>query len=864
MEELNVTERDIRAAYQSAMRDNQIRFAMVGGVLALVLLPAGVSLDYFIYPQHLRQFLFIRLACDGFIALACLFYYRPVGRAYFRSLTFTWIFSIQVALCLMIYLTDGAASPYYAGLNLVILATGVVLPLSVAEILGFSAATLLLYAVTCVVHGAMLANIAHFFNNIYFIVLTTIISATAGFFHERQRFSEFRFSYELGFRNKELAELDRLKSQFFANISHELRTPLTLILAPLEDLLSGSERLSDRIAGALGIARNNALRLLKLVNDLLDVIRLEEGYSELAREPVNIISLLRGVVESMSHLAEARDVNLSHRLPPDTYMVLGDETALEKIFFNLLSNAFKFTAPKGRIIVSTGLADGEIVVRVADTGVGIQAKDLPFVFDRFRQADESSTRRRAGTGLGLALVKEFTEAHGGHVEASSKVGSGTTISVYLPISDQNATSSALPGRSGEDDPLARIHRAAEQVSGLPLEVSEIDMEEDHIEDGDVRPLIMVVDDEPDMRRYLVDALRQDYRVVQAADGETGLQLVRQHRPAVAVLDLMMPGLDGGTVCRYIKEDSATRATKVIVLTARVEENVKLEMLRQGAEDFLTKPFSGVEVRTRIRNLIQTASLEKDLRARNQELEQTLSDLRRTESQLIQSEKLNALGSLAAGLLHEINNPLNYALTALQVAKVDPALADNEDLTDILADVDEGMQRIRSIVGDLRAFAYPSANQQADFDFGQALKSALQFTAHELRGVDVRQALDGSQMVVGSRGHIVQVLVNLLTNAAKSLHKVDDERDPRIDVAARTKGDGRLYVSVRDNGIGMTQDTLARIFDPFFTTRDVGEGMGLGLSICHTIIKNHGGELSANSEPGQGAEFTFDLPLVSGS
>ncbi|HYW77609.1 MAG TPA: ATP-binding protein, partial [Gammaproteobacteria bacterium] len=415
-----------------------------------------------------------------------------------------------------------------------------------------------------------------------------------------------------------------------------------------------------------------------------------------------------------------------------------------------------------------------------------------------------------------------------------------------------------------DDPLAHIHRAAEQVSALPLESAELDMEEQDLQDEDGRPLVAVVDDEPDMRRYLVEALRRDYRVLQAADGEAGLELVRGHRPAVAVLDLMLPRMDGATVCRHIKEAEATRATKVIVLTARMDESVKLEVLKQGAEDFLTKPFSGVEVRTRIGNLVQTAALEKDLRSRNRDLEQTLADLRRTESQLIQSEKLNALGSLAAGLLHEINNPLNYALTALQVAKADPALSDNEDLTDVLADVDEGMQRIRSIVGDLRAFAYPSSNQQADFDFEQALKSALQFTAHELRGVEVEQALDESLDVIGSRGHIVQVLVNLLTNAAKSLNKVDDGREPKVRIAARASDDGRLLVSVRDNGVGMTQETLARIFDPFFTTRDVGEGMGLGLSICHTIIKNHGGELRAHSEVGQGAEFTFDLPLASGS
>lgn len=860
MAELNLTEDDIRAAYQAAVRDNQIRFVMVGCVLALVLVPAGVSLDYFVYPDHLIQFLWIRLGCAAFIALLCSLYFHPLGRRYFRSLTFGWTLSIQVALCFMIYLTSGASSPYYAGLNLVILATGVVLPLRFEEILGFSAATLLLYIATCVLQGGIADDSAILFNNVYFIVLTTVISATASFFHERQRYSEYRFSYELGFRNKELAELDRLKSQFFANISHELRTPLTLILAPLEDLLQSPERLPDRFAGALGIARSNALRLLKLVNDLLDVIRLEEGKTEFDRQPIHIVNLVGDVVDSMSHLAEARNVELVKRLPSESWYVLGDEHALEKIFFNLLSNALKFTHQGGNIAVTATRVGEQVSIQVQDTGIGIDEKDLPYVFDRFKQVDGSATRSYPGTGLGLALVKELTEAHEGHVTIDSKKGAGTTITVKFPLTKQIASKAGARFKPDNDDPLAHIHRAAEHVATLPLEEPEFDMEDESQRDGTV-PLVVVVDDEPDMRRYLVETLSRDYRVLQASNGQEGLDLVRSCQPDVAVLDLMLPRLDGASVCRSIKQDQLTKATKVIVLTARIDEGVKLDVLNQGAEDFLSKPFSGVEVRTRIRNLVQTAALEKDLRNRNQELEQTLFDLQRTESQLIQSEKLNALGNLAAGLLHEINNPLNYAVTALQMAKTDPGIADNEDLKDMLVDVDEGMQRIRAIIGDLRAFAYPSANKQTTFVFAQAVKSALQFTAHELRDVHVEQDLAEDVEVLGSKGHIVQVLVNLLTNAAKSLHKVQAERDLSVMITAKVIEGQRLQVTVRDTGIGMSAETLGRIFDPFFTTRDVGEGMGLGLSICHTIIKNHGGELSARSEPDQWAEFTFDLPLA---
>ena len=858
------SEMEFAQAYDEMLRQKWVYIAKISTGVAIVAVLAGASLDYVVYNSDFFPFLVLRLLCGLYLTATLFLYYSRIGARHPRALTMSWLVIIQIMISYMIFKDQGAESPYYAGLNLSILGLGMVMPATLLDVAFLGFMTIAIYSASCLMHGLEHVNYSILYNNWYFISVTILIASMSVSINDRARVKEFKLAFKLEQRNKELAELDRLKSEFVANVTHELRTPLTLILAPVEDLLRSGEPLPDRISGALGVARSNALRLLKLVNDLLDVIRLEEGRTELEREPLNIIALLKGVVESMSHLAEAREVNLSHRLPPATYVVLGDENALEKVFFNLLSNALKFTPAKGRIVVSTSEGDQEIVVRVADTGIGIQSKDLPFVFDRFKQADASSTRAYAGTGLGLALVKELTEAHGGHVEVSSKPGAGTTMSVYLPLSDQAVGGKPARVTASADDPLAHIHRAAEQVSALPLESAELDMEEQDLQDEDGRPLVAVVDDEPDMRRYLVEALRRDYRVLQAADGEAGLELVRGHRPAVAVLDLMLPRMDGATVCRHIKEDGATRATKVIVLTARMDESVKLEVLKQGAEDFLTKPFSGVEVRTRIRNLVQTAALEKDLRDRNQDLEQTLADLRRTESQLIQSEKLNALGSLAAGLLHEINNPLNYALTALQVAKADPALSDNEDLTDVLTDVDEGMQRIRSIVGDLRAFAYPSSNQQAEFDFDQALKSALQFTAHELRGVEIEQELGESVEVVGSRGHIVQVLVNLLTNAAKSLNKVDDGREPKVRVAARASDDGRLLVSVRDNGVGMTQETLARIFDPFFTTRDVGEGMGLGLSICHTIIKNHGGELKVHSEAGQGAEFTFDLPLASGS
>jgi two-component system sensor histidine kinase PhcS len=183
------------------------------------------------------------------------------------------------------------------------------------------------------------------------------------------------------------------------------------------------------------------------------------------------------------------------------------------------------------------------------------------------------------------------------------------------------------------------------------------------------------------------------------------------------------------------------------------------------------------------------------------------------------------------------------------------------LRELFADIDEGIRRIRSIVSDLRAFAYPSeADKRSVFPLSAAIQSALNFTAHELRNISVEQDLNGNPVVQGSRSHIVQILVNLMTNAARAIQPISASRHGRVRIRG-TASHGRLYVSVWDNGIGMDTKTLARIFEPFFTTRDVGQGMGLGLSICHTIVANHGGQLTAKSQPGEWTEMTFDLPLA---
>jgi signal transduction histidine kinase len=704
---------------------------------------------------------------------------------------------------------------------------------------------------------------------------TSIICINASYFHEEIRRNTLLLTYELEIKNKQLASLDELKSNFFANISHELRTPLTLILAPVQELMHSGAQLPDKVTDVLALVRSNGLRLLKLVNDLLDVIRLEESKFELEQKPLDVIALVKGTVSSMAQLASMQDLVLHDDLPDQSYVVLGNHAALEKVFFNLLNNAVKFTPQGGTIHVSAQCDEQSIRLMVRDTGVGIQADAMPTIFDKFRQGDNSATRKHQGTGLGLALVKELVDKHDGQVEVHSQPGQGTEMVIVLPLlPNQNMalagdshSADDVPDHVAEDDHLSQLYRAAEQGGGLAQSLPA------HIEALDMLPLdenapvqLVLADDEPEMRRYIGTLLSQHWHTRQTDNGQSAWELIAQHQPALAVLDVMMPGIDGLRLCQKIKNNPATARTKVLLLTARADEAAKLEALRYGADDFLTKPFSTLELQTRLKNLFENYQLNQNLWSSNSELKQTLGQLRQTQQELIHSEKINSLGIMAAGLLHEVNNPVNFMLMALANIKRRQLVPPEGKLHDTLVDVQDGVQRISRIVSDLRTFAYPSeAEQKQAFHAREAVDSALRFTAHEragLQGLTVAIEQVEDDMAIGSQTHIVQVLINLLTNAYKAIDALAGARPGHIQMGI-AKGtvprDDFLCITVQDNGEGIAPEKLQQVFDPFFTTSAPGQGTGLGLSICHTILKNHGGAIHVRSTLGEGTVFTLELP-----
>jgi signal transduction histidine kinase len=784
----------------------------------------------------------------------------------------------------MIAVTEGPLSPYYAGLILILLAVNAVVHWSATESFIAIAVLLLLYVAACWPWDIDSAT-GSFFNNIYFLVLTGIIVMVGNQLYNQLRFREFALRFELDQNrkqleetNRKLVELDEIKSRFFANISHELRTPLTLLLAPLESLIQDRGSSFDaQIRELLVIMQSNGLRLLKLINDLLDLVRLESGKMEVKREPVTIEPFLLGLSNSISKTAEDRGVRLETTVDAGLGTVLADSDKLEKILLNLLFNAVKFTPAGGVVQLKASRQNGEMVLAVSDTGVGISDEKVPYVFDRFWQADTSSQRKYHGVGIGLALVKELAEVQGGTVGVSSQVGRGSVFTVRLPYREANHRTLAMSspverhaepqvapmanGSGVNGSWLAGLHRRAELVP--PMKPLRELLRPIEILPSNGSPRVLVADDEPDMLRYLKSQLAHDFQVIEAADGQQAVDKARQFLPDVILCDMMMPEKDGFEVCRDLRQRTSTNAIPILMLTARADEETKLAVLSAGANDFVTKPFSTTELIVRLKNLADAHHLQQELARKNQILQATLEQLKETEGQLVHSEKLASLGRMSAGIIHEINNPLNFAKTGLFTLKrMAEALADEEkaEFLDVLRDMEGGINRIIHIVSDLRTFTRPDLDALEPVPVLKIVESALRFLSHEWRDkVQIEKNIPEGLTIWANRNQVTQVLVNLLQNALDTLRsKPFPDAEPRIWLSG-VEEYGDTVITVRDNGEGIAPENLPKIFDPFFTTKDVGSGMGLGLSICYRIMQQHGGRIDVRSERGKYSEFKLSFP-----
>lgn len=387
--------------------------------------------------------------------------------------------------------------------------------------------------------------------------------------------------------NKKLKELDLIKSRFFTNISHEFRTPLSLIIGPLEKKLTEARGESEK--EGLNLMHRNARRLQNLINQLLDLSRIESGSMDLHLEERDLGETLRFIGSSFSSLAERKGIFYRQDII-NSFIGCYDRDKLEKIINNLLSNAFKFTPEGGLVNFKTTLADGILTIEVKDSGIGIPEDQHDNIFNRFYQIDDSTVRSSEGSGIGLALTKELAELHRGNLSVASSEGIGSIFTVVIPV-----TRESFAGLPVKEPINTENNYYPSGDLALPVQA---------INDDESKPLVLIAEDNEDMQRFIVELLRDHYRTLSIVNGMEAYEQAQSVVPDLVVSDWMMPGMDGLTLCEKLKTTDATSHIPVLMLTARADQSSKLEGLETGADDYLTKPFDNQELLIRIHNLIE--------------------------------------------------------------------------------------------------------------------------------------------------------------------------------------------------------------------------------------------------------------------
>ncbi|MCD5993899.1 response regulator [Pseudomonas sp. CDFA 602] len=694
---------------------------------------------------------------------------------------------------------------------------------------------------------------------VFFALLTATLAA--GYANART-YEEERQKIEA------LAALDKAKIDFFSNVSHEFRTPLTLMLGPLEDALLQAQDLPAAQQESLTVAHRNALRLLKLVNSLLDFARLESGRTHASFQATDINVLTAELASNFRSACERAGLDLDIQVTPGLQPVFVDREMWEKIVLNLLSNAFKFTLKGGIRVAITQDADAAVLT-VSDTGTGIADDQQALVFQRFHRIENQQGRTFEGTGIGLSLVDELVRLHGGTISLESKHGTGTTFTVSIPTG-----SSHLPAdRIGAEHTLlstgVRTQAYVEEaLRWLPDndEHHQHAMVAPHDIKGGPAPRILLADDNADMRDYIARILTDGgYEVLTVDNGSSALEAARKTRPDLILSDVMMPGLDGFALLEAVRKDPELGNPVFMLLSARAGEEARVEGLTAGADDYLVKPFNARELRARIDGAVSLARQRQAAQSRERDLlEKANREREALVVQFHQMQKMETIGQLTGGVAHDFNNLLTPIFASLEMLK---RRLDGDDRATRMANA--GLQcaeRAKVLVSRLLAFARkqtldprPTHLRQLIVSMQDLLKRSLESNIElvlELDHVRRLSMVDANQVELA--------LLNLCLNARDAMPsggvlrvRLSNSCAENVpDISATTSG--YLKVSVIDNGIGMDDETRTRAIEPFFSTKGT-KGTGLGLSMVHGVVAQMGGYIQIESAVGIGTQVHLFLP-----
>jgi signal transduction histidine kinase len=676
------------------------------------------------------------------------------------------------------------------------------------------------------------------------------------------------------------------KSTFLANVSHELRTPLTLILAPLEQLIT-LEQAPGNWRTQIERVQRNAMLLLHRVNDILDFSKAEANKFEVHLKKMNLVELIPTMIGDATPLAERKSCSLDCHVDPELTAVYSDPAHLEKIFLNLLSNALKFTPEGGAIHVQVSLVgDDEFEFSITDSGIGIPEDKLSLLFNRFQQIDNSATRVHSGTGIGLALVKELAELLGGSVGVESTLGNGSRFFVCLPRKTNHLAINTEPSNLMEDETeetardmkateamLRQVHFHDERHNPLPAQATSLNA---------MLPTVLLVDDNPDMRTYITELIKSECNVLPAANGEEAWTLLQTQRVDLVLSDIMMPVLDGLGLTSRIKNSSDYSHLPVILVTARGGAEASTSGLDTGADDYIAKPFSAIELKARVRSAIRMAEVQKLLREKSREagmaivatgilhnLGNILNGVT-ISSGLIQEKlhnsKIPKLQKVAQ-LLHTHINDLPSFITEDSRGQALPAFITQlsehleSELTALIKETEAlraCTEHVAGVITTQQEFAMPHKGIKEVVSGNELMQRALTLSrgAFGLQGVDIVCEFNCEATISVDSNKTIQILLNLLTNARQSV-KDSSKNEKQIYLRTRLAGD-RIQLEVQDNGIGIPPENIPLIFNQGFTNKKDGHGFGLHSSMnwAHEM----GGEIICRSD-GSGLGATFILELL---
>ncbi len=832
--------------YEAFRKHNNLAGMKAGMLQAAVLIPLFIFLDPFLIPEHFVEVQIARVITMGCVlGLIVAINRRPdwVGR-HSDVLWFgiAWIIGVFCAICCWSH--TGYDSVYTFSLMFVFMSSA----LSVSWPAWLSAIcniTIYLTYVSPLFLG--LISIDNWEMTLGFQLFVIGVMVQTVMMHKGRYNSESRaFFANAALQNakvsleqayEQLREVDRLKSEFFANISHELRTPLTLILSPVDELLAKIRPSAER--DALKVVRRNATRLLRMIDDLLDLARLEAGGMRLRVTQIEVEQIAQRVVGNAMPTATSNGVELAFYSEGEPPSMFGDPHRLEIILTNLIGNALKFTPAGGRIEVGVVHAPSGTCVEVKDSGPGIAPEDQERIFERFHQIEGSERRRRGGAGIGLALARELAQLHGGSLTVDSQLGAGATFSLFLKSGRDHFRGEIIERRQLQmpDHPGRRVEDRLTDLPARDMAETTAQLRADNypservlLDRGRV-PRLLVAEDEDDLRGFIVGVLSQSYIVDTACNGAEALELMNKHRPDLVLTDVMMPEVSGLDLTRAIKGDVSLQHIPVILLTARGENEAAIEGYEAGADDFVAKPFHTKVLQARIRAHLKMRGLSL---------------------QLADQARLASAGTLAAGLAHEVKNPLNAAVNAVKVLEAGgSSKVPSDKLMQIVVDA---LKRIDGIISALNAHARPAdGSDLAPCNVRMAVESTLNLLEHKMREVTVHEDYEVTGAVFAPARAFNQVVLNLIDNAVRAGAK-------NIWIELK-QVDKNVSVAVADDGPGVSPDVVHRIFDPFFTTRAEGEGTGLGLHLSRRIAQECGGELRYEPRPEGGARFVMEIPAM---